>query len=355
MAVTILNQGTGKELRKLFARLASSLGESLGSLIGRELLVQPVEVAVTDAASLLAVIERPHAVVRGALDKDYAGRTLFTLFPVADASTMAALPMMAPDEAIEQRRARGTLEGEDREAFGELGTVLCAGFGNVLREAIANVDIRLHDHGLVKPGLDAGGLLPAVPLVGCKLRLRIGAFGDSHAWLLLDRGTAEAWNKGVLDEAPASADAGDAHKGDDAGKGDEAAGKSEEDLEDIPAAPIRGVLNAYLSSAEALRVLRRSCRRVGFDLRRHNRAEIPNPAAHRGEIVLLDVPIGEERRFDWCRRIKDFGTSTRVVLLLHRPSRARVTQAFLSQADIILGLPVEEAQLSHKLGGLLGS
>src|SRR5262245_21215363 len=349
MEVTILNQETGKELRKLFARRASTLGETLGSLIARELVAQPVEVAVTDAESLLAVIERPHAVVRGALDKDYAGRTLFTLFPVADACTMAALLMMTPDEVIEQRRARGTLEGEDLEAFGELGNVLCTGFGNVLREAITNVDIRLHDHGLVKPGLDAGGLLPAGPMVGCKLRLRIGAFGDSHAWLLLDRATAEAWNKGVLDEAPATADAGEAPKGDDP------AGRSEEDLEDIPAAPIRGVLNAYLSGADTLRVLRRSCRRVGFDLRRHNRAEIPNPAAHRGEVVLMDVPIGEERRFDWCRRIKDYGTSTRVVLLLHRPSRARVTQAFLSQADIILGLPVEEAQLSHKLGGLLGS
>jgi len=49
MAVTILNQGTGKELRKLFARLAGALGESLGSLIARELVAQPVEVAVTDA------------------------------------------------------------------------------------------------------------------------------------------------------------------------------------------------------------------------------------------------------------------------------------------------------------------
>jgi len=350
MAVTILNQGTGKELRKLFARLAGALGESLGSLIARELVAQPVEVAVTDAESLLAVIERPHAVVRGALDKDYAGRTLLTLFPVADACTMAALLMMTPDDVIEQRRARGTLEGQDLEAFGELGTVLCTGFGNVLREAIANVDLKLQDHGLVKPALDAGGLLPAGALVGCKLRLRIGAFGDSHAWLLLDRGTAEAWNKGVLDEAPATAEAAG-----EAAKGDDAAGRPEEDLEDIPAAPIRGVLNAYLSSAEALRVLRRSCRRVGFDLRRHNRAEIPNPAAHRGEVVLMDVPIGEERRFDWCRRIKDFGASTRVVLLLHRPSRARVTQAFLSQADIILGLPIEEVQLSHKLSGLLGS
>jgi hypothetical protein len=32
-----------------------------------------------------------------------------------------------------------------------------------------------------------------------------------------------------------------------------------------------------------------------------------------------------------------------------------VTQAFLSQADVILGLPIEEPQLSAKFNALLGS
>ncbi len=349
MPVTILSQGTGKELRKLFARLASALSETVGSLIARELLVQPIEVATTDTESLLAALDKPHAVVRGALDKDFAGKTLFALIPVADACSMAGLLMMTPDEVIEQHRTRGTLEGEDLEAFGEIGNVLCSGFGNVLREVIANVDLRLQDHGMVKPGLDANGLLPVEPIVGCKLRIRVGTFEEAHAWLVLDRATAEAWNKGPFDEtaAPAAAAAAEAPKPD-------LAAPAEEDLDDIPAAPIRGVLNAYLAAPETVRLLRRSCRRVGLDLRRHNRAEIPNPAAHRGEIVLMDVPLGEERRFDWCKRIKEYGSGTKVVLLLHRPSRARVTQAFLSQADIILGLPIDEAPLSQKLTGLLG-
>ncbi|MGE3173714.1 MAG: hypothetical protein AB7O97_13905 [Planctomycetota bacterium] len=347
MSVTILKKGTGKELRKLFAKLASAISETVGSLIGRELVVHPVDVVVTDAETMLGSIERANAVVRGALDKDYAGRTLFALFELPDAVAMAGLLMLTPEDVIEQRRTTGTLEGEDLEAFGELGNVLCSGLGSVLRESIANVDMRLQDHGLVKPGLDADSLLPADPLVGCRLRLRVGSFAETSAWLLLDRATAEAWNKGVLDdsgpepEVPAEAPV-------DAG-----AQRVEEDLEDIPAAPIRGVLNAYVALPETYRVLRRSCRRVGLDLRKHNRAEIPNPAAHRGEVVLLDVPAGEERRFDWCRRIKDFGVGTRVVLLLHRPSRARVTQAFLSQADLILGLPIEEPQLSAKLSSLL--
>jgi CheY-like chemotaxis protein len=101
--------------------------------------------------------------------------------------------------------------------------------------------------------------------------------------------------------------------------------------------------------SDVLRVLRLSCRRVGLELTRHGRGEIPNPAAHRNEIVVLDVPPGEDRRFDWCRRIKDLSETTRVMLLLHHPSRQRVTQAFLSRADAILGFPCEEPQLSQKL------
>ena len=102
-------------------------------------------------------------------------------------------------------------------------------------------------------------------------------------------------------------------------------------------------------------MLRRSCRRVGFELRRHGRGEIPNPAAHRNEVVMIDVPPGEERRFDWCRRLKEISSTTKVVLLLHHPSRQRVTQAFLSKADAILGYPCDEPQLSQKLAALLPS
>jgi len=68
----------------------------------------------------------------------------------------------------------------------------------------------------------------------------------------------------------------------------------------------------------------------------------------------LDVPTGEVKRLDWCKRLKSYGGGQRVVLLLHGPSRALVMQAFLSQADVILGWPVNEAMLSAKLNGLLG-
>ena len=101
--------------------------------------------------------------------------------------------------------------------------------------------------------------------------------------------------------------------------------------------------------SDTYRVLRRSCRRVGLELSRHGRGEIPNPAAHRKQVVVIEVPPGDDRRFDWCRRIKELSDSTSVVLLIRHPSRQRVTQAFLSKADVILGFPCEDMQLAQKL------
>lgn len=346
MAFAVLKQETGKELRKLFARLADSIRETLGSLIAREVTVQPVEHQLTEAETLLTALQTSNAVVRCALDRDVAGPRLAVLFEVPDAAAMAGLMMMADPEAVAQRRARGTLEGEDLEAFTELGNVLCAGFGNVLRGAVPAADVRLLDHGVVKPGVDAQHLLARGPLFALKLRFRVGDHPETVAWMLLDQPTAEAWNTEPLDTGTALPAAEPLHA-------DDAGAKAEDDLESIPAAPVRGELHAYVASAELLRPLRRSCRRVGLDLVRHSRAEIPNPAAHPGGLVLLDVPPSEERRLDWCRRIKEYAPATKVVLLLHRPSLARVKHAYLSQADLILGMPIDDLQLSNRLGSLL--
>jgi CheY-like chemotaxis protein len=159
--------------------------------------------------------------------------------------------------------------------------------------------------------------------------------------VLLDAATAETWNKAPLTIVAEGVPPRPGSR------------TEEESLESIPAAPIRGTLAAFVMQPEVFRTLRLSCRRVGLDMRRHGRGEIPNPAAHRNEIVLMDVPPGEDRRFDWCRRIKELSDSTRVVLLIHHPSRHRVMQAFMSRADAIIGYPCDESQLSQKLGTML--
>ncbi|MBM4060999.1 MAG: hypothetical protein FJ265_07865 [Planctomycetes bacterium] len=345
MAGSPLRPGGGKELNRLFALLCGAVGETLGSLVGRGIQVRPGDGTVLDAEALAGALARPCAVARGALDKGYAGKLLLVLFDSADAVAMAGLLMMTPDEVVQQRRAAGTVEGEAAEAFAELGNVLFSGFGNVLRDNVPDADVRLQDHGVVRPGDDEKHLLGSGPLVALQFMLKVGDYPESTGHLVLDLATAEAWNKGPLGTVPEEQVLRAA--------GTAGARVEDDGMQDVPAAPIRGTLAAFVVQPEVFRMLRRSCRRVGLELRRHGKAEIPNPAAHRNEIVMLDVPPGEERRFDWCRRIKEFGTPTKVVLILLHPSRARVAQAFLSRADAIVGFPCDEQQLSQKLASML--
>jgi hypothetical protein len=249
--------------------------------------------------------------------------------------------LMAPAEAIDQRRARLCLESEDVEAFREVSNLLCAGYDGVLQKALPGTGIKLQDTGVVKPGSDTARLLPEGELLCFRFQIAIADYPATGGCLLLDRASAEKWNKAPVTFAAPP------------GEGDPARTGAVEDDDAIPQAPIRGVLNAFLSHPDLMPLVRQSCRRMGLEMRRWSRTDIPNPAAHRGEIVLIDVPLGDERRFDWCKRIKGFESNVRVVLLIHRPSRARVVQGFLSDADVLIGLPADETMLSQKLTGLL--
>ncbi|MEE9125961.1 MAG: hypothetical protein V3U11_02370, partial [Planctomycetota bacterium] len=141
-------------------------------------------------------------------------------------------------------------------------------------------------------------------------------------------------------------------------EGDAASGSAvpehEEEEEDIPEAPIRGQLAAFLAAPKSLRTVRRSCRRQGLELHRFSSTDIPNPAAHKDQLVLIEIPVGEDRRFDWAKRLKDrLDDDVTVVLLLHSPSRRRVVQGCMAKADTIVAWPCTEPQLSAKLDALL--
>jgi hypothetical protein len=345
MSSTTLKQGTGEELKRLFATLGASISGSLGPLVGREIVVEALEPEMIEVATLVAGIHKPCALVRGMMEKGFAGKVLYAMFDLPDAVAMAGHLMLAADEVIAERRTRPAFEPEDATAFGELGNVLFAGFGHVLRQ-LGNIDVRMQDHSVVLPGPDRG-LFSTEPLVVFSFKLKVGQHPESIGRLVVDRATAEAWNKAPLESHDATEPRGAASSG------ASAQAKDDEGFDSIPAAPIRGTIAAFVLQPEVFSTLRRSCRRVGFDLRRHGRGEIPNPAAHKNEVVLLDVPPGEDRRFDWCRRIKEQSSSTRVVLLIHQPSRQRVVMAFMSHADVILGFPCDEADLSLKLGSIL--
>lgn len=336
-----LKQGTETELRTLLEKAIDSIGETLSSLVGRDIQVDRGEVSIQEPADLLATLPRSCCIARGAMDKGYSGHSMLTVLEVPDAVAMSGLLMMTPEDVIAERRQADTLEGEDIEAFGELGNVLYSGFSNVLRERVTDFDVRMQDQGHVEPGKDTDDLLGTGKLVTMSFKMKVGEYPESLGLLVIDLETAERWNGAPIEVVGAAPETGSAARPED------------EAFDNIPAAPIRGSLAAYVIQTDVLRLLRLSCRRVGLEIARHGRGEIPNPAAHRNEIVVLDVPPGEDRRFDWCRRIKDLSETTKVMLLLHHPSRPRVTQAFLSRADAILGFPCEEPQLSQKLEQLI--
>ena len=125
------------------------------------------------------------------------------------------------------------------------------------------------------------------------------------------------------------------------------------EIEDIPEAPICGKLATYLFDQESLSTIRMSCRRVGLELEAHSRTDIPNPSAHRGHVVIIEIPPAEEKRFQWIARLKKHPHDINVVLLLQHPSRPQVVHGVATEADVILGVPFTEPQLSKKLAELV--
>ncbi len=358
MSVGQATQANDRTLKDLLVATLAVLGETLGSLVARPVRLTPTSLVSGDAQELADSCPGTKAVVRGALDKEDAGRTVRVLIDARDATALAGALMMAPEDVVTQRRATGTLDGEDVETFGEVANVLCSGIDQVLRERKkGTVGVRLQDHMVLKAGSDATDVLGAGSLVGIGFKLKVADHPDTDGLLLVDRETADRWNgRPVVHGTPAGQVAATTP---DVGSPptsatQRAAAKSPDEAEDeqIPQAPLRGKLAAFLVEADSLPVVRRSCRRVGLELDRRPRTEIPNPAAHREQVLVLELTPGEDKRFDWCRRLKQYDPSIRVLLLLHHPSRARVLQGFMVKADAILGWPTGEPQLSQKLAAL---
>ncbi|MGC6487990.1 MAG: hypothetical protein ACON4Z_10120 [Planctomycetota bacterium] len=342
MAAAALKQGTGTEVRVLLEKVVRSIEGTLGSLVGREIHVAPRDVLCQSARDVLSALSGPRVVARGEMDKEFRGKAMLTAFEVPDAVAMAGLLMMTPDDVIAERRKTARLEGEDIEAFGELGNVLYSGISDAVRERVDEFGVRMQAQGHLAPDADEDGLLGEEPLLTITFGLRVGEYPETEAMLAVDMETAGRWNGSPIELA-----------GDASTPAPAPAAPDDEGLEDIPAAPVRGSLAAYVTQTDAFRLLRRSGRRVGLGVRRHGRGEVPNPSAHRGEVVVVDVPAGEEQRFGWCSRLKELSPATLVVVLLHHASRARVAQAFRTRADAIVAYPCAESELSQRLAPLV--
>lgn len=343
-----------KTLKKLIAGVVSAVGETLGSLVDRELKVTPgSDMKCIEAADWLAATGSPKAVIRGALDKDYADKHVLVAVDLVEAITLSGCLMMTPEEVINEHRTAGTLEGDHLEAFSEVGNILCSGIDGILREVLgSNVGLRVKDHAVIKTGYDQKGFLGDDDIVVYNYTIKIGDYPETEAHIILDPDTARAWN----DKKDLFVDAG-GNEPSDAGGIDRSSGDLM-DLEgddEIPQAPIRGRLSAFLVGQETKSIVRRCGRRIGLEIHRHARRDIPNPAAHRGEIVLIEIPVGEEKRFDWASRIKQHHSDILVVLLIHEPSRPRVVQGFMTKANVILAWPSTEQQLSSKIDPLIAA
>ena len=359
MLGTQVKQGGEQGIRKLLAGIASAMAETLRSSLGRSVSVRPGDTSLCAVDVMLGSIKSETAVVRGALDKDYAGKYLWLTFEARDAATMSGLATKAAEQVIDERRKKGVLEGEDLQAFTEVANVLCSGLDGALRGLVGQgIGLRLQDHGLLKPGLDAQGILGTQPLVVSSCKLKIADYPETTCLVIVDPQSAEQWNGKPLELTDAAEAKSHDAAGDHAALSQTQAERKQalqaaEELEAIPPAPIRGRLAAFVVDTDAFLAVRKSCRRVGLDLDRRSRNEIPNPAAHRDQIVVIEVHAGEDKRIDWCKRLKAFHDGIKVVLLLHHPTRQRVLQGFMAKADALLGIPVEESLLSAKLGPIL--
>jgi CheY-like chemotaxis protein len=299
---------TNQTLEHLLHSMLDVATEALKGAVGHELTAIPGRFATTNPDALLRKIESDHAVM-----------------------------MMSPQDVIEEHRKTHTLEGDELEAFAEIANIFCSGVDRLLRESLeGDVALRARDHGLIKPGEDPRDLLGKEQMIGFSFTLTIHGFPESTGLICLEPRTAERWNS-----QPLSLQEQDHEALSIPAPGDQ-----------ILHAPLRGLLTAYVVDQESLSFLRDSCRRAGLELHRRSRNDVPDPTEHRDGIVLMDVPSGERRRFDWCKRLKLNNPDVKVVLLIHHPSRARMLEGFLAKADAIMSWPITEAELSHKLSAL---
>ena len=97
-------RGSEKTIQKLFAGVTNAFGETMKSIIDRELTAKPGKLGYCESPDgFVGDLSTPQAVIRGSLDKDFAGKTVYVALPIADAITLAGLMMMTPDEVIDQR------------------------------------------------------------------------------------------------------------------------------------------------------------------------------------------------------------------------------------------------------------
>jgi hypothetical protein len=346
MTETIAKRTEPALLRDTLHGVVHALGTAAAEQVGLRIETIPGPPHGTAKIDLLATLRRPMILVRASLGGLDAGHSLWFALDVLDAVTLVAAFEKLPEETIAVRRRTPAIGAGELELFAQIAREICAGIGAHLAAALGDSTCTIAEIGTLQPGRDRGRKLGPGPFVVDPFELLLGEQVRCAGLLLIEPETAARWNQGTPELEPPPPPESDT--------GGTVVASDDED-EEIPIAPIRGRLAAFLTAPESFTTVRRSCRRAGLELVSYARTDIPNPSAHRNQIVLLELQAGDDRRYDWCKRIKTCDPAIKVVLLIHRPSRQRVLQGFVAGADAILGWPFSEGLLAHKLESLLGA
>ena len=322
---------SGKTLHKVVQTALDTVATNLHSLMERPLVLEPTTSTVMSNEEVTQELKGEFMHLHGQFDKEMAG-TVRLFFSLQDALAFSGYLRMLPDEVVGQNRKAGDWGDDDEEAMKEVGNILFSAMDEAFSGATPkNSNIRIDS--IEKVNLQPGAQpfeLDAETYVISEFSCKVADFAPSQAWLLIPLEAAEELNGSPL-QFTESAQGG---------------GGLDDDIED---APIRGDLVAYVNEVNIQRTVRRACRRTGLRFDKRPRNEVPNPAAHDGKIVFLEIDADSGKRFDWCKRLKMATQDIHVVILLVRPNKMMVATAFKAKADCIVGWPIEEELLTAKL------
>lgn len=328
------------KLRGVVEGLTVAITDTLASFVDRPLQVEPCgSLQTVQPNDWVASIAGTKAVIRGRLDgegSDGGDHHLLLALDLIDAITLSGHLMLTSEDVIDADRDTLDFRQEHLEAFGEVGNILCAAITTALRRDIGpQAGMRIRDFKTISAGSDAQPLLGSGPALVYDFDLKIDDYPPSRISVLIDPDTGRLWNDAEVFVQQAPTD------------------QSEMAQTAEDAQVERCQVAAYVTNVETASIMREAGEKLGLDIRHHARTDIPNPAAHPGEIVLIEVPVGEEKRFEWAKRLKQYPRDIDVVLLIHEASRHRVVQGLMSRSNVILAWPSREEQLRAKLEPLL--
>lgn len=328
--------GSDAKITEIAKTSLQAIATNIQSLVDKDVTLTPVAPTIINNELLQQQLNEKFTHLHGNLEKDYEGR-ISILFSWPASITLSSLLRMIPEEVVGQARKAGTWTEEDDEAFGEVGNILFSALDETLRGTVkGKVNIRLGGFEKLDFLSEEPDILPEDTYLSYAFTCQVGEYPEDQGYLLIPLDAGEKFNGSAIGfHSPG--------------------GEEDDDDEFFEDAEIQGHLSVYGNQGDVLKTLRTACRRVGLVFDKRPKSEVPNPAAHREHVVVLEIGRGQEKRFDWCRRLKAANENIKVIILLLQPTKLGVVLAYKAQADAILGWPAREKEISSKLASFMES